>query len=237
LRYRSLIVLSLAVSLGACSATQVYSRAKPGRLVGDLSVSWVANDCFVYSPNPSNPFRFERSGNKPVTPQRIYTDGGSIPRVLWAFPQFSPWGYAPAYVVHDWLFEAHHCHVPDSDVPFEESATILLEAIKTQMEDNPDVKDVTAAFLIYEAVRTPIARRVWDQPGCTRPPPERTEGTTPPDSAMRALQQFPVVLKIQAGHVARLDTPAIQPHMPTAAEAEGAAFWRSQCPVSRSGGP
>ena len=33
----------------------------------------------------------------------MYTDGGSIPRIAQAFNGFSPWGYAPAYMIHDWL--------------------------------------------------------------------------------------------------------------------------------------
>nr|WP_249779640.1 DUF1353 domain-containing protein [Bradyrhizobium sediminis] len=34
----------------------------------------------------------------------MYTDGGSIPRIAQIFNGLSPWGFGPAYIVHDWIF-------------------------------------------------------------------------------------------------------------------------------------
>lgn len=32
----------------------------------------------------------------------MFTDGGSIP-VQFGLKNYSPWGYGPAFIVHDWL--------------------------------------------------------------------------------------------------------------------------------------
>jgi hypothetical protein len=70
---------------------------------------------FVFVPNPNDPLkmsRIDQDGNvvgEPIQPGMMYTDGGSIPRIATVFKGFSPWGYAPAYMIHDWLFIAKHC--------------------------------------------------------------------------------------------------------------------------------
>jgi hypothetical protein len=42
----------------------------------------------------------------------MYTDGGSIPQPLRAIKVYSPWGYAPAFLVHNWLFAIKQCERP-----------------------------------------------------------------------------------------------------------------------------
>ena len=80
-----------------------------------------------------------RAPGNTIQPGLMYTDGGSIPKVAQVFKGLSPWGYAPAYMIHDWMFVARHCIVDGSsdkrfqqvrDVDFDQSATILGEAIK-----------------------------------------------------------------------------------------------------------
>ena len=219
------------LTLTGCAAEAVYSRAAPGTLEGDLQVRWVDNDCFVFEPNPEKPFRFTRAplvGGASIQPGRMYTDGGSVPRVLWGFPQFSPWGYAPAYIVHDWLFAQKHCGDP-AQVTFEESAKILLEVLRTQMDANESVKNVKAAYLIYRAVQTRIAQEAWDRPGCD--PPRAEARALRPDAAARAaLASMPLVLDIRDGQVPRLTGPSRSPPAVDEASAAGLRFWAAQCP-------
>jgi hypothetical protein len=99
----------------------------------------------------------------------MYTDGGSIPRPLWAFRGYSPWGYAPAFIVHDWLFEMKHCHLPGSEkLTAEDAATIMSEIMKTMMEQS--IPDKFTLYAMYEAVRSPIAIKVWETGKCVEAP-------------------------------------------------------------------
>ena len=84
---------------------------------------------------------------------------------LWSIPPYSPWGYAPGYIIHDWVFEAHRCG--NDDISFEESAVILGDAIKTLMENDCAPKNKFGAYSIYQAVRSPVARAAWDSGSCS----------------------------------------------------------------------
>ncbi len=78
-------------------------------LSGTLLIQWVDGQNFIYVPDPHDPLRFRSRDSRDVVPKRMYTDGGSIPRLFWSVKGFSPWGYGPAYVLHDWLFHEHRC--------------------------------------------------------------------------------------------------------------------------------
>src|ERR1019366_6291836 len=73
----------------------------------------------VYIPSPASSFAFTttRSG-KVIQPGLMYTDGGSIPRIAQIFGGFSPWGFGPAYAVHDWIFFGRHCILDGEDGPW-----------------------------------------------------------------------------------------------------------------------
>lgn len=161
---RQLVVLMILPLCTSC-AWIAYEKTGKGEFVGDLDVRWDAPDCFIYVPSNTNPLRFTASDKKVITPMKMYTDGGSVPRILWGIPGLSPWGYAPAYIVHDWLFEAHHQDNPDyRDITFDRSAELLAEGIKTLMENRTDVpRNETILWAIYEAVKTPIAKSLWDK--------------------------------------------------------------------------
>jgi hypothetical protein len=105
----------------------------------------------------------------------MYTDGGSIPRPLRAFDGFSPWGYGPAYIMHDWIFAAHHCLVqglPDPQDPveyakvakfgFEDSAELLAEVMKTLMVDNRVRPNAGVFNAISFGVDSVVAKNLWD---------------------------------------------------------------------------
>lgn len=157
---------------------RLYSRTKSGHFEGFPTVAWNgifednSKPKFIYRPQPANPFRFIRHDGQAIEPGVMDTDGGSIPRILHGFGRFDAWGYAPGYIVHDWIFTAHKCgHSPDDNISFEDSATILAECIKTLMEvgytdfDGANVKlrkREDTMYLIYKAVSSFIARGLWN---------------------------------------------------------------------------
>ena len=150
---RALLLLLLVAGLGGC-ATAPYRQADAGTFSGALDVRWVENDYFLFVPNADKPFKFERKNGEVIAPGPMFT-----------------WGYAPAYIVHDWLFELHHCGYPTSKAySFEDSAILMGEALKTLMETNPRTRDYFAYDAITAAVGLPIARRIWDAGACHAPP-------------------------------------------------------------------
>jgi hypothetical protein len=168
---RSLFVAFLLVPFFVGCPAFVYQHTATGSFTGKLDVRWIEPDRFIYVPNTENPLRFTTSHGIVIQPDKMYTDGGSIPRLFWNIPGYSPWGYAPAYIIHDWLFEAHHCELTEyRDVSFEDSARELAEGIKTLMESGTAPRDETTLWAIYEAVLSPVAKAVWDQSNaCDQP--------------------------------------------------------------------
>jgi hypothetical protein len=164
-----------------------------------IDAVWVGVDKFVYVPgSKSNNFGFETAHTgRIIEPGLMYTDGGSIPRIAQIFKPFSPWGYGPAYIVHDWVFYGHYCeldanitdrHYEDArrfadvngdrsrlgtpyehPVSFHESAQVLAEVIKT-MEDQQQIglQKIPAQF-ITSAVDSTFASALWESRGqCER---------------------------------------------------------------------
>lgn len=175
------VSLTLTLLLCASCAQITYERTDPGKFEGSLDVRWIKPDKFIYMPSKDDPLRFTTSDRKVIEPRKMYTDGGSIPRLFWSVPGYSPWGYAPAYIIHDWLFEAHRCDVPEyRDITFDRSAGILAEGIKTLMVTNTAPKDETTLWAIYEAVKTPVAKSLWDKAELCNPPIELMRAEEPP---------------------------------------------------------
>lgn len=153
-------------ALSGCMSIS-YKETNAGKFVGDLDVRWNKNDHFIFIPNQNNPLKFIRKDGSEIKPEIMYTDGGSIPRVLWGVNGFSPWGYAPAYMIHDWLFEAQHCgHSPDKNYKFKDSVSIMAESLKTIMEEEPKVKNNFVFTSIVSAVSTSIAEKLWVKGKC-----------------------------------------------------------------------
>ncbi|HEY8012146.1 MAG TPA: DUF1353 domain-containing protein [Rudaea sp.] len=172
---RTSLVLVLFLLCTSC-AQVIYQKTGHGEFKGDLDVRWIEPNQFIYMPSEENPLRFTTSDQRVIQPQKMYTDGGSIPQLFWGVPGLSPWGYAPAYIIHDWLFEAHHCDIPAyRDITFERSASILAEGIKTMMVANPEIESANALWAIYEAVNSPIAKSLWDKAQSCNPPVELFE--------------------------------------------------------------
>lgn len=164
----------LLVALMPGCASMKYAKVPKGEVGGRLTIEWVGADKFIYRPDAQKPFYFKRANGERIQPKAIYTDGGSIPRALWALRGYSPWGYGPAFIAHDWLFDAHHCHLPEAkDHTVFTAADVLAEVMKTLMEA-PNAQVIRSPSLLYTidgAVRTPIAQKLWNEGKC-EPPPE-----------------------------------------------------------------
>lgn len=175
--------VALVLALTACADVN-YQDAEPGAFRGSLFVMWVGeggalgDGKFLYVPDPRDPLTFvSAKGGPEITPGMFYTDGGSIPKAAQMFQGFSPWGYAPAYVVHDWLFVAHHCNVdgtPSEDqaalkgMTFQRSAELIGEAIRTLVAEGRVRENDVAPAVITGTVAGPIARSLWDRKGACK---------------------------------------------------------------------
>lgn len=181
------LVPAAALLLGGCVSID-YDGLKPGGFTGSLIVMWVGagsdksgDGQFVFVPDPADPLTFTRPGDgaaKVIRPGVMYTDGGSIPRIAQVFKGLNPWGYAPAYMIHDWLFTAQHCIVDQQStaeydrmakVTFKDSAIILGEAIQGLVKAKKVQRDDVAASAITSAVGSGIAENLWTVKGaCAR---------------------------------------------------------------------
>jgi hypothetical protein len=155
-----------------------FIRSLPlGRFEGRFSLEWIAPDLFRYHPDAADPFRYVRmdshgSVREIIQPQTMETDGGSIPRFAQIIPGLSPWEYGPAYLIHDWEFEAYDRSREEPgfvfDKTFEEVNLTLAEAIWTLMKegygDCPKPKTCKHnVYTIYRAVMSPIGREIWER--------------------------------------------------------------------------
>ncbi|WP_092689862.1 DUF1353 domain-containing protein [Tranquillimonas rosea] len=126
-----------------------------------IFLRWVEPDLFEYMPRQPENFSFERSSGDVITPTRMFTDGGSIPRAGWVLADFSPWNYVPAFIVHDWEFDAHHCEV--SEKTFDEVSATMMEGVKTLMETGVCEKSIFAFNAIQAGISSFIGRRSWER--------------------------------------------------------------------------
>ncbi len=138
------------------------------------AVSLPGQDNFEFIQNKNLPyFSYVTSAGRAITPNSMSFNGGSIPNFLRVFKTLSPTFYISAYLIHDWLFKCHQENLGvDQDFSFQDTAKILAEGIKTLMEKGyykPDgnleklEKNEDALYLIYLAVRSPIAKLIWDK--------------------------------------------------------------------------
>jgi hypothetical protein len=167
--YRCLLMGFVVSMLCSCSTQLRYSEVKPGQILGRPAVVWETPDRFLLKRDTQRPFRFLRHNGDVIEPQNLHTDGGSVPRMLWGYEGFSPWQFAPAYLIHDWLYESHRRglkpgtrasgfkRADGSSRPLdrEEADEIMAEVIKTQMRD-PNLKTTESPWhleKIHWAVR------------------------------------------------------------------------------------
>jgi hypothetical protein len=163
-----ILFFSISSGLAGCAA-QHYEKTVAGELKGDLIIEWRKPNSFVFIPSLNNPLRFTRGTNHEVIqPDRMWTDGGSIPRPFWVFKNYSPWGYGPAFIVHDWLFHMQDCKLPGYEkYDLKTAAMVMSEVMKTLLEDPGfDYGDKSSMYLMYKAVQTESARHAWDERNC-----------------------------------------------------------------------
>lgn len=148
-----------------------YDQTKAGELTGTIRIRWVGQDKFVYEPDAEDPLTFKRADGTTIKPESMYTDGGSIPQGLRVIKAYSPWGYAPAFIVHDWLFAMKQCKYPGYEkLTLEDAANVMAEAMKTLME-KPDFGGVNKLvhYSMYQGVLSSSARDYWDNGPCDKP--------------------------------------------------------------------
>lgn len=176
----------LLLLLGTGCATKATSDPNdPGKVSGYLMVFWDGEDNFIYYPYYEDPLVYTlpkhlaaRVKFDTIRPGAMYTDGGSIPNAVRGWAGFSPWGYGPAYIVHDWLFIAQHCiqtkqvgRIDEKDaeearkvekVDFQLSADLLASVIQALVAQKKVPKRNFAPEAIYTAVNSGIAKNLWD---------------------------------------------------------------------------
>jgi len=168
-RLKAVCIIFICLAITGCGAKTHYSKVQKGVLSGDIVLKWAKPDLFEFVPDKDNPLTFTRNGESiPIQPGVMFTDGGSIPRPMRAFKNYSPWGYAPAFIIHDWLFVMQHCKIDGWDqYTLDSSAMIMSEVMKTMMESPEfDFGDEQTLYLMYLAVKTPIAKKWWEDGKC-----------------------------------------------------------------------
>ena len=169
------VVLTGTSALLALSVARLVAKAQTAKpragMSGILLIQWDGEDRFIFVPDANDPLKFRTKSNREIMPGRMYTDGGSIPRVFWAAKGFSPWGYGPAYVLHDWLFHQHRCKndTAPNIYSFDEANQVLDEAIAYLMTTKKVSSNQRARGLIKWAVDN-FAWAAWNEP-CDQEPP------------------------------------------------------------------
>jgi hypothetical protein len=165
----AIVVFAVVISTGALGAS--YKDFKIGSLKGKVVVQWWEPDKFVFLPDKDEPLTFKRSNGDTIVPGRMMTDLGSVPRPLWIFRNYSPMGYVPAFIVHDWLFHMKHCGIPGKEkYNHGIAATIMAEVVKTMMESGKVEVSKSTVFAMYEAVDSRVAKSHWDTGKCELAP-------------------------------------------------------------------
>jgi Protein of unknown function (DUF1353) len=170
--------VALVICLGdLCGcAHSFFQRTQTGELHGKVIVEWYKPNLFVYRPDSVAPLTFKRKSGATIQPGMMYTDGGSIPRAFWVFRNYSPWGYGPAFIVHDWLFHMHNCKLPGYDqYDVHDAAAVMSEVMKSLMKSpHFDYGSESSVYLMYQAVQTAPALAAWENGRCINPAEEST---------------------------------------------------------------
>jgi hypothetical protein len=167
---RTIAAVALIIAPLAALSQPRRAAAIP-TLKGTLLIQWDGESRFIYLPDPNNPLTFLTRDGRTIVPARMYTDGGSVPRVFWGAKGFSPWGYGPAYILHDWLFHRHRCGEdtgPDR-YSMAQANQVLDDAIEYLMRTGKVSRNNQARHLITWAVNK-FASTAWNE-ACGELPP------------------------------------------------------------------
>ena len=128
-----------------------------GRFEGSFSLRWIGPEEFLYLP-ALNPFRFIRASGEVVRPDIMLTDGGTIAPILQVASGVSRWGYAWAFMIHDWEWE----RVQYPGKSFEEVNLTLAEAMRTMQVAHGWMPNRWADIVnVYRGVSLPVVKRRW----------------------------------------------------------------------------
>lgn len=158
---------------GPPAAVAAQTDPDVNALRGMLLIQWHDENRFIYVPDTAKPLVFKLKDGREIRPGRMYTDGGSIPRVFWGFKGFSPWGYAPAYVLHDWLYHQHRCKqdIGPQRYSFAEANQVLDDVIAILFKRGTAEPNQRARELIKWAVDN-YAQPAWNEPCDPQPKTE-----------------------------------------------------------------
>ena len=161
--------------LTGCSDLE-YNKHKVGELKGRLIIEWISSDSFRFLKHATDPLRFTRHDGMKIVPGTMITDGGSVPAALRSVKTYSPWGFGPAFVIHDWLFQMKSCKLPGYEkLTLDSSADIMAEIIKTMMESKDyGEPDKLTLYSMHQAVKSRYAKEMWENGVCVKVPRRAT---------------------------------------------------------------
>jgi Protein of unknown function (DUF1353) len=170
-------VVAVCIALASPAISQenagqpAFADIQIGKLSGKLVVQWISPDLFLFLPDATTPLKFTRKSGQSIAPGKMLTDGGSIPRPIWILRNYSPWGFAPAFIMHDWLFAMKKCRYPGFEkYTLEEAGLVMTEVMKTMIESKTvDAGPVTVGAMYLAVVSSP-ARQEWEHGKCSPPP-------------------------------------------------------------------
>lgn len=190
-----LVLIGFIIAMAAFMAyfnivpSLAVQQARAGKLEGKLIVQWLEPDKFRFLPDTNSPLRFTRSSGTVIQPHELVTDGGTIPRALWVKRNYSPWGYAPAFIIHDWLFEMKRCNLADNPAgDYREAAVIMAEVMKTMAEAGSAPLDTVTLVSMHAAVTSNVAREYWESGLCET---DTIVERSPADPGMVKMQRSP----------------------------------------------
>jgi len=183
------LLLLIPLFLTGC-AKDFYAQVKPGTFHGKCTLVPVGVDhqndypLYLLRQDARDPFRFERYNGEVIQPRTMLTSGGNVPWFIQVGPALDPGTYWDAYVIHDWLFDAHRRRLPEvARYSIGDAAMILAEAQKTMIESGhsrilesqwaygqgvkikssrkPAFRDTFSVYANYVAAQTPFARVPW----------------------------------------------------------------------------
>jgi len=136
--------------LSSCASSRFYEKVQEGEFSASRpKIEWSNPKIFNYRYKDNPNFSFTRhNGEVIIIPEDFQTNGGSVPRILWARKGYSPWTYLRSYLIHDWIYEANARNLPSAvnkdRIPItytrEQADWILAEALKTEMEEYPEYR-------------------------------------------------------------------------------------------------
>lgn len=100
-----------------------------GTFSGRYCLRPISYRTYEYTPDEAAPFAFTTSLGWRIQPERMETDGATIPRLFWSLPGFDPMDWIDGAVIHDWLYECNHRGL--SSVTFSQANAVLAECLQT----------------------------------------------------------------------------------------------------------